>query len=403
MPQLAFKPRVLCFASWFLPGFQAGGPVRSLLRTCEWLQDDFDFRVVTRDTDLGATTPYPNLTPGRWYPAGPAQVWHLTAPYWRPSILRAVVADARPDLLYFHSFMDPALGITPMVLRRLGLLAPGVPVLLAPRGEFSPGALGLKSRKKAAYLRFAGATGVYRDVTWQATDAQEAGYIRAQWGPEAQVQIAPNLPPRAEEASTGGERLPKQAGTLRLVFLSRISPMKNLTGALRALATLTTPASLDIYGTLEDKDYWGECERLIRALPGHIQVRYRGWVQPEAVIGVLSGYDAFLLPSLGENFGHVILEALLAGCPVVLSDRTPWRDLTAERVGFDVSLAEPAPLAAALSQLASLGPTEFALWGAAARAYGLRYCHNPDLPLKARSILEFAMAPRRAGERSRAK
>jgi hypothetical protein len=52
----------------------------------------------------------------------------------------------------------------------------------------------------------------------------------------------------------------------------------------------------------------------------------------------LAEYDLFLFPTLGENYGHVISEALASGCPVVISDQTPWRNLEAEginRNGFD--------------------------------------------------------------------
>lgn len=395
------RPRVLCFASYFLPGFQAGGPVRSLLRTCEWLQADFDFRVVTRDRDLGATTSYPDCPPGQWHERGAARVWYLAAPYTRPGPLRAAVASAQPDLLYFHSFMDPAVGLLPMLLRRLGLLAPRTPVLLAPRGEFSPGALGLKAGRKAAYLRFARAAGIYRDVTWQATDPSEADAIRARWGADARVALAPNLPPRPEEAGEAA-RQAKLPGELRLVFLSRISPMKNLTGALKALAAVRATVSLDIYGTREDEAYWRDCEALIQALGGRVPVRYRGWVPPEQVIGVLAGYDALLLPSLGENFGHVLLEALLAGCPLLVSDRTPWRGLEAARAGFDVSLEDPGALPRAIDALAALDGPGFAAWSAGARALGLRYCHNEDLPRKAREILENAMVSGPPAGRSRA-
>ncbi len=44
------------------------------------------------------------------------------------------------------------------------------------------------------------------------------------------------------------------------------------------------------------------------------------------------------MPSTNESFGYVIHEALAAGCPVLISDRTPWRDLEARGVGWDVDL-----------------------------------------------------------------
>lgn len=36
---------------------------------------------------------------------------------------------------------------------------------------------------------------------------------------------------------------------------------------------------------------------------------------------------------MGENYGHVIQEALSAGCPCLLSDQTPWQDLENYDVG----------------------------------------------------------------------
>jgi glycosyltransferase involved in cell wall biosynthesis len=44
------------------------------------------------------------------------------------------------------------------------------------------------------------------------------------------------------------------------------------------------------------------------------------------------------LPTLNENFGHAIVEALGAGCPVLISDQTAWRHLEQSGGGWDVPL-----------------------------------------------------------------
>jgi glycosyltransferase involved in cell wall biosynthesis len=44
------------------------------------------------------------------------------------------------------------------------------------------------------------------------------------------------------------------------------------------------------------------------------------------------------MPTLGENFGHVFLEALAAGCPLIISDRTPWLRLDQKGIGWDLPL-----------------------------------------------------------------
>lgn len=53
----------------------------------------------------------------------------------------------------------------------------------------------------------------------------------------------------------------------------------------------------------------------------------------------MSEHDLLLMPTLGENFGHVIPEALISGCPVLISDRTPWRELESKKAGWDIPLS----------------------------------------------------------------
>lgn len=73
-------------------------------------------------------------------------------------------------------------------------------------------------------------------------------------------------------------------------------------------------------------------------LPESISVSYRGEIRPENVIDIFSHYDVFLFPSKGENFGHVIYEALAAGCIPIISDTTPWTTLDREKCGAVVKL-----------------------------------------------------------------
>ena len=45
--------RVLVTIGSYLPGYKAGGPIRSVANLIDALGDDFEFRVVTSDKDLG--------------------------------------------------------------------------------------------------------------------------------------------------------------------------------------------------------------------------------------------------------------------------------------------------------------------------------------------------------------
>ena len=59
----------------------------------------------------------------------------------------------------------------------------------------------------------------------------------------------------------------------------------------------------------------------------------------QKVRSVLEKSQLFVLPTEGENFGHAIFEALAVGCPILISDQTPWRDLSEKKAGIDLSLS----------------------------------------------------------------
>ena len=141
-------------------------------------------------------------------------------------------------------------------------------------------------------------------------------------------------------------------------FLVQNRGIKNLDGALRLLQAAKGKIDLDIYGPVEDMLYWRLCQNLIRQLPANVHVRYCGTVNHADVPAVFASYDLFLFPTHGENYGHVIAEAMLAGCPVLISDATPWRDLEKAGAGWDIPLTEPESFAAALNRCINMDGQE---------------------------------------------
>jgi glycosyltransferase involved in cell wall biosynthesis len=86
-----------------------------------------------------------------------------------------------------------------------------------------------------------------------------------------------------------------------------------------------------------------------------------------------------LLPTHGENFGHSIIEALSVGCPVLISDRTPWKDLEKAGVGADLPLDQPERFTRFMQKMMELDNREFAAWCVRAREYGLSRAQDPEL------------------------
>lgn len=186
----------------------------------------------------------------------------------------------------------------------------------------------MKPFKKKIFISLAKWFGIYSDMIWQASSVQEEAEIVKVFGPEARVIVAPDFPSSTHSGEEPViERIPKQRGILRLVFLSRICRMKNLKFALSTLRNLEGEVQFDLYGPIEDELYWEECLRFIRELPDNIRIHYLGAVPSGKVKPILASYDLFYLPTLGEGFGHAIFEALQTGCPVLISDRTPWGEV----------------------------------------------------------------------------
>lgn len=328
------KPVVATFLSHYAPDFKAGGPLQSIVNLVDRLGDEFDFRIVTSDRDLGDDRAYPDVPVNRWTKVGKAEVRYLPP---KPSLrdIAAILASLPYDLLYLNSFFDLRFTSAPLLLRRLGRACARRPAILAPRGEFSEGALRLKRAKKRAFMVAGRVGALHQGLTWQASTEHEAADIRRAMG-DVDIICAPDLPRRV---GTLPDRIARIAGDpLRVAFLSRISPMKNLLFALEVLAKVRAPVVFSIYGPREDTSYWAGCASLIATLPPHIRVVEAGPVDHRQVVGTLAGHDLFFLPSRGENYGHVVAEALEAGLRLLISDRTPWRGLEAEGVGHDLPL-----------------------------------------------------------------
>jgi glycosyltransferase involved in cell wall biosynthesis len=387
------RPAILVFAHYYLPGYKAGGPVRTIGNLVDQLGDEFEFHVVTSDRDLGDAVPYSNVESDVWVKVRKARVMYLSP---REQGFRGIcrLLRATPhDVVYLNSFFDPVFSAVPLLLRRLGL-APRKPYLVAPRGEFSRGALALKAWKKQLYLWGVRTGGLVQDIVWQASSAYEAEEIvHAFRVASDHIHVAPN--PAASEigqfdAFPSSHRDPGMP--LRVLFLSRISPMKNLHFALQSMARIREPVLFDIYGPVTDEAYWQRCQADIAALPSHVRVNYRGAVHPDKIREIMSGHDLFFLPTLGENFGHVIAEALSAGTPVLIADTTPWRDLEAAGVGWDLRLDEEQSFLRCIEHCARLGAEEYEAWRASIRRFAAARLRDPEVIKANRTLLLKVLA-----------
>lgn len=319
------KRNILIIMGRYLPGYKDGGPVRSIKNLVDFLGDEYNFMILTCDRDHGDTEPYPNIKTNDWNQVGNARVYYVPPKGFTTKTIKMLTKQA--DLVYVCGcFSDYA--INTLLLKRLGLI--DRPVVVAAMGLFSPMEFKLKYKKKKLFTTIFNFTGMFRKIFWSATSQMEVNEINKQVKTYDNIYIAEDLPRKVENF------LPvknKEKGKLKVVWISRIAPKKNLIGAIQILKCVKSEIDFSIYGPIHVQEYWNECKKELKKLPSNITWNYVGNVESEKVVETLRQHHVFLFPTLGENYGHVIQEALSAGCPCLLSDQTPWQDIVEHGVG----------------------------------------------------------------------
>jgi len=385
------RPIILCFVTYYLPGYRSGGPVRTIANFVDHLGDEFDIRIVTRDRDALDTKPYPSIEIDAWNrnTVGKAQVFYASKKTVNLRGIAKLIRETPHDILYLNSFF--AFGFTTLSLlaRRLGW-APKTPCVIAPRGEFSRGAIALKAWKKRFYMRVTRMMGLYSGLHWQASSEFEASDIKRELRSlAAEISVAPDLPPAIEAAGLQStSHKPRIDGPLRIIFLSRISPMKNLDFLLEVLGVVAAPIELLIFGPLREPDYWSQCQALIALLPSNIQIDYRGEVIPLDVPKTFASADLFIFPTRGENYGHVVLESLAAGTAVLISDRTPWQSSDDKAVEV-LPLEDTEAWVKAVEYWARFDRQQLEQMRAAALGYAQRYLQTSEALEQNRSLFRI--------------
>ncbi|MEH7214276.1 glycosyltransferase [Priestia megaterium] len=331
------KKKVLIFSGFYVPSVKGGGPIRSMKNLIDNLSNEIDFYIVTGDRDLGDSTPFSNVQTDIWTEVGKAKVYYTESSQLSWNKISNIMDSIEFDFLYLNSFFSYKHTIIPLILNKIKNKNKNKPTIIAPRGELSNGALKLKSIKKKIYITIAKFLGIYKHITWHATAQTEAMDIKMVFKKTKDIRVANNLTSNYKEI-VFNKNLTKEVEKLKIVFLSRIHPKKNLKYAIKLLEEIKGEVSFNIYGPLEDKEYWEECKQTIEILPSNIEVNYKGLIKHESILKIFHENHIFLFPTLGENYGHVISEALIGGCPIIISDQTPWRNLEEDKVGWDINL-----------------------------------------------------------------
>jgi glycosyltransferase involved in cell wall biosynthesis len=372
------RNRVLVFIDWYLPGYKAGGLVRSMANMAAHLKETHEFWFVTRNHEYCDPTPYSGTIPDAWNEAPDgSKIWYCSPGSINPRLWFKLLRDSGAEVVYLNGIYSPWFSVMPLLLFHN---KSSVRIILASGGMLGNGAIRLKAWKKKPFLLLMKLLGAYRNVVWHATSPIEKGEILNRIGRDATVSVVSAFPPDFDPVPVFKPML-KETGSLKLCFISRVSRKKNLDYALKVL--LKVPGDyricFDVFGPLDDHAYWTYCQQLSRQLPENITFNYRGVVPGKEVIPVFERYHALLFPTWHENFGHVIFECLIAGRPVIISSHTPWQGLERDKAGWNLSLNDEVQFIDSIVQLSKMNQEIFDVWCRGAFAAGQKSLDNNTL------------------------
>ena len=361
------QPRILIFIDWFLPGYKAGGQIPSVANLVRLLHTKYEFFIFTRNTDLGDNSFYHEIKSNTWLELYNAKIFYAGKHTLNFKTIKKIIREINPQIIYFNSLFSTWFTLVPLIL----LKRENIKIVLAPRGMLGKGALSQKATKKVVFLIFAKLFSLFKKITWHASSDNEKQEIIHYFGNKQSIKVAMDL--SSIPNTDFSKKVNKITNECHLFFLSRISPKKNLKYCIEILKQIsdTKKIRFTIIGPLEDVNYWKECMKGIKELPSHITIKYQGEIPNSEINQMLvSNFHFLFFPTLHENYGHVIIESLSAGCPVIISDQTPWHFTsplsplsnwrgTGCEVGWDISLDKPEEFVKVLEYCAAMGQEEY--------------------------------------------
>lgn len=388
------RRRILIFCDYYLPGFKGGGGMWSVVNLVDRFGRDYDFFIVTRNHDLTETTPYEGVVTNAWNDVGSAKVYFFGKGRLNTKKVAELVAAIRPNAIYLNSLFS--LPVIKFLTARRKDLVGELPVILAPCGELSKAALKIKAAKKKLFLAYAKAVGLYDGVIWKASFEADAADIRDVFGADVEVMTAPDLVPEVILPDFSPAWKPAKApGSVKLVYLSRISPKKNLIYLLERLKEVDSgEITLDIVGPVDDEAYWQKCKGIIAEMPKNISVKTLGAYPNNEALRRMAESHFFVMPTLNENFGYVFIEALAAGCPILVSDNTVWTDVDERQVGWQIPLGEPERFVRQIRNCLEMDSTEYLRMSADARKYAEDWLSRDEINEATARVLSRALDDR---------
>jgi glycosyltransferase involved in cell wall biosynthesis len=333
--------KILHVVPTYLPARRYGGPIYTVHGLCKALvARGNEVSVATTNVDGDDDSDVPLGTPvdldGVKVHYYASQLRRL---YWSPSMHKALASLVRQhDVVHLHSvFLDPTRAAARAAHRA------GVPYVITPRGMLVRELIRQKSTvAKTAWLRLIERRNFEHAAAIHFTSQRE-------WDDAKEIEIplpSPFVVPNAIDIQPL-QTLPRDNDTI--LFLGRITWKKGIDILIESLAHVER-ARLIIAGN-DDEKYAPRLRELAERLGVADRVEFRGTVTGDAKETLLASVTLFALPSLSENFANVVLEAMAAATPVIVTPQVGLADDVRRSHAGVVVERDPRRLAATIDEL----------------------------------------------------
>ncbi len=341
--------RILHVIPTYVPAWRYGGPIIAVHGLCRALvRRGHEVHVFTTSVDGPVDLDVPLGTPVdvdgvsvRYFASR-----HLRRLYWSPPLgaaLKARLPDY--DLVHLHSVFLWPTWVAARAARRAGR-----PYVISPRGMLVRELVTRKSWfAKTLWIRLVERNTIRHAAAIHATSALERDQLGRFGFDLPRTEVIPNGVEVETGAPSSGSSVSVPADRPYLLFLGRINWKKGLDRLIPAL-TLVPDVNLVVAGN-DEENYRPALEALATREGVRERVHFVGPVYGQDKQLLLRDALALVLPSYSENFGNVVLEAMAAGCPAVVTEEVGLADVVRSSGAGVVTGGTPAALGNALQRL----------------------------------------------------
>ncbi len=309
---------ILTVVPSYKPAFFYGGPIRSISGLCESFVSS-GHKVDVFTTNANGKNEL-EVEAGKQYDVDGVRVfyynrWTRDHSNFSPGLLKNVFQKCdQYDVVHIHSWWNSV-----AVLSALICLWKGITPIISPRGSLTNFTFTYRRQFAKRFIHLFFGKPILKRSIVHVTSLQEKNETE-QWIAPKKIFVINNvLNFPAIQSKPSSDR-----DYLKIIFVGRIDPAKNLEMLFDVLThKVSIPYQLNILGG-GDRRYVNELKAKTN---GHPEINWMGNIDGNEKFRLMSESDILVLPSLTENFGNVVFEALSQGTPVLISKNVGAKDI----------------------------------------------------------------------------